>query len=274
MEDQSRMSGLTAPVNANPGAYLVTGAGGAIGAAVVASLRRRGASRVVCVDVNMHAARRVADAHGCVALQVDVGNPQSTAAAARSLRDDGIRLAGLVNGAGISGVGAFPDISDEEWNGVIRVNLSGAYRLIVDCRDLLLDGGAIVNITSVESFSVLSTGGSTLPPYAASKGGLLQLTRVLAADLAPRAIRVNAVAPGFTRTAMTEATLADGDRRAWIESHIPLGGRVAEPEEIAGVVCFLLSDDAQYITGQNIVVDGGLTLGVIRTAHGEREGKS
>ncbi len=246
--------------HARPGAYLVTGGGGAIGQAIVATLLRRGASRVYVADVNGDAARQVAASLGGEALVLDVADPASTAGAARQLREAGDRLSGLVNCAAILGGASFPDISPAEW----EVNLGGIYRLTVDCLDLFLEGASVVNIASVEGFMVLSSGGATSTHYAASKGGVLMLTKALAADLAPRLIRVNAVAPGYVSTPMNAAVMNDAPRRAWIESHIPLGGRVATTDDIANAVAFLLSDDAAYITGQTIVVDGGLSLGVIR----------
>lgn len=247
-----------------PGAYVVTGGGGAIGRAIVAALLRRGAHKVYVADVKEDAARQVAGSLGGEALVLDVSDPASTAAAARRLHDAGDRLGGLVNCAASLGGSSFPDISPEEWDGVLRINLVGAYRLTVDFLELFDEGASVVNIASVEGFMVLSSGGATSTHYAASKGGVLTLTKALAADLAPRLIRVNAVSPGYVATPMNAAVMNDTARRAWIESHIPLGGRVAAPDDIAGVVGFLMSDDARYITGQNIVVDGGLSLGVIR----------
>lgn len=247
------------------GTHLVSGAGGAVGSEICRTLTASGAQRVLVCDIDLEAAKRVAaELDGGEAIQLDVADPDAVGRLARRLRDDGIALAGMVNCAAIFGRSPFPDVGVDEWLQVLQVNLVGAYRLVVECLDLLLARSAVVNVTSVEAFMVLSTSGRSQPPYAASKGALQQLTRTLAADVAKRQIRVNAVAPGYIATPINADVLADAQRREFIEQHIPLGGRIGEPADVAGVVAFLLSDDARYMTGQTVVADGGLSLGVIR----------
>jgi NAD(P)-dependent dehydrogenase (short-subunit alcohol dehydrogenase family) len=169
-----------------------------------------------------------------------------------------------VHCAAVFGQSSFPDITWQEWQQTLAVNLVSAYRLDVGCMDLMARGGAIVHVTSVEAFHVLNTGGGATADYAASKGGLQMLTKALASDLAPRGIRVNAVAPGYIGTPINEAVLASDERRGFIEERIPLEGRIGTPQDIAGPVTFLLSHDAGYVTGATLVADGGLTLGLIR----------
>jgi NAD(P)-dependent dehydrogenase (short-subunit alcohol dehydrogenase family) len=250
------------------GAILVTGGGGAIGGAIARELHGRGARRLIVADRAADAAAGTAEAVAGEAVAVDVSDPDAIDALAVRLQADGERLSGLVNAAAVFGSATFADVGWEEWSRTLSINLSGAFRMTTALLPLLEPGAGIVNVTSVEAFHVLSTGGATTPHYAASKGGLQMLTRTLAADLGPRGIRVNAVAPGYIGTPMNAEVLADPDRRAFIEDRIPLGWRVGTPEEVAGPVAFLLSHEARYITGVTIVVDGGLTLGTIRRIEG------
>jgi NAD(P)-dependent dehydrogenase (short-subunit alcohol dehydrogenase family) len=244
------------------GTYVVTGGGGAIGAAVVDLLVERGAESMVVVDVAAEAARAVADRHGVEAAALDVSDPDAIDAFVASLA--GRPLAGLVHAAGIFSAASFPEVSWEEWGRSLEINLAGAYRLDEKLAGAFAADGSIVHVTSVEAFHVLSSGGATTPHYAASKGGLQMLTRSLAADLGPRGVRVNAVAPGYIETPINAAVLAEGDRRAFIEDRVPLRWSLGRPEQVAGPVVFLLSRDASYVTGTTLVVDGGLTLGTIR----------
>ena len=140
----------------------------------------------------------------------------------------------------------------EEWDDVIAVNLGGVFEVAQAAARRMVDtgGGSIVLVASLMSF----IGGYNVAPYTASKGGVAQLAKAMSNELAGRGVRVNAVAPGYVTTDMTES-LEDWKRRE-VEARIPLG-RFAQPEEIADVIAFLLSDDARYVTGAVIPVDGG-----------------
>ncbi|MEP6639518.1 MAG: SDR family NAD(P)-dependent oxidoreductase [Chloroflexota bacterium] len=164
----------------------------------------------------------------------------------------------LVNNAGIQRVGLTETFDPAVWETVIQTHLMGTFH----CSSMAIrsmrarGGGSIVQIASVAGFIALPGRG----PYSAAKAALMSLSRVMAVEVAELGIRVNAVAPGSTRTALVEQGLSDGSIKLdSILSEIPLG-RMATPEEIAGTVLFLASDDASYITGQTIVVDGGWSV--------------
>jgi NAD(P)-dependent dehydrogenase (short-subunit alcohol dehydrogenase family) len=248
------------------GAMVVTGGGGAIGGAIARALGEGGADRILVADVAAEAAAVTAEAVGGEAVTLDVSDPDAIDRFGERLAEDGVRVAGIVHAAAVFGSSSFPDVGWDEWSKTLSINLVGANRLTMALLPCLADGASIVALTSVEGFHVLSTAGATTPHYAASKGGLQMLTRTLAADLAPRGVRVNAVAPGYIATTMNAEILADPDRRRFIEDRVPLGWRVGTPEDVVGPVTFLLSDAARYVTGTTIVVDGGLTLGTVRRA--------
>lgn len=247
-----------------PGLHLITGGGGAIGAAIADALRERGAEHVLLCDVSAKRAAEVAARVDGDALQADLADPQAVAGLAAEVAARDLPVAGIVNCAAVFGGSSFPDIGWDEWQRTLSVNVIAAFALTAALRDRLERSSSIVNLTSVEAFHVLSTGGGTTADYAASKGALQMLTKALAADLAPRGVRVNAVAPGYIATPMNAAVLAEQSRRRFIEARIPLEGRVGTPEDVASAVAFLLSNDARYVTGTTLVVDGGLTLGTIR----------
>jgi 3-oxoacyl-[acyl-carrier protein] reductase len=162
----------------------------------------------------------------------------------------------LVNNAGLTRDGIFMRMSDEQWSTVLDTNLMGAFRCARAVARTMLKAraGRIVNIASVVGL----IGNAGQANYAASKAGLLGLTKSLAREFAPRGVTVNAVCPGFIETDMT-AALPEDRKKAYLAS-IP-AGRFAQPEEVAAAVRFIAADDAAYITGAVIPVDGGLGMG-------------
>lgn len=189
----------------------------------------------------------------------DVADPSSVAAAFRSIDAEEGRVDVLVNNAGFQHVGLIGQLAFEEWSAVIGTHLTGAFLCCSEAVPRMVkqgSGGAIVSIASTAAFVGLPGRG----PYCAAKAGLLGLTRALALEGAPAGIRANAVAPGYTRTEMIEQALADGSlREEWMLERVPLK-RLADPGDIARAVRFLASEEASYVTGQALVVDGGWTI--------------
>jgi hypothetical protein len=242
---------------------VVTGAASGIGRATALRLARDGFS-VAVVDRDKNAVESVADAiradgPECHAFELDVteaGAVQETFARLES--QVGAPYA-LVNSAGILHLAPALELTAEDWRRVLDVNLTGAFLCAQAAARLMTragHGGRIVNVVSVHAQSP----GVGLAHYDASKGGLWMLTRNLARELAPQQIAVNAVGPGLVLTNLGGGT--DADYVAETERTIPFG-RAAEPDEIAGPISFLCSDDASYITGAMLFVDGGMLL----TAH-------
>lgn len=237
---------------------LVTGASTGLGAAIAIALAEAGAQ--VCCHGNTRSPEstcdRIKSAGGVAhAITGDLSNAETPKdLVARTLERFG-RIDILVNNAGTIRRAPAVDYSEEDWAAVIEVNLSSVFRLSQLAGRHMIEnnrGGKIVNIASLLSFQ----GGITVPAYAASKGGVAQLTKALANEWAKHAINVNAIAPGYMRTNNTAALQADETRNRQILERIP-AGRWGEPEDLAGAAIFLSSNASDYINGHVLVVDGG-----------------
>ena len=230
---------------------LVTGASRGIGRAVAEELARAGASVVVGYRSGKDEAEELAAAIGGRAVQADVSSPDD----ARRLVEEAGDVDILVNNAGLTRDGLLARMPDDDWRTVIETNLSSVF---YTCRAVTRPmmkkrGGSIVNISSI--VGVHGNWGQT--NYAASKAGIIGFTKSLARELGSRNVRANVVAPGYVRTALTDV-LPDAATEAMV-SQTPLG-RIAEPEEVAGAVRFLASAQASFITGEVLLVDGGLGM--------------
>ncbi|KAA0234002.1 MAG: putative oxidoreductase [Acidimicrobiales bacterium] len=234
---------------------IITGGGSGIGRAAAHRFVEEGAA-VAVFDVDGDSARAVADELDGVASEVDVTDADGLAdAVADAARHMG-GLSIMVNNAGIGGLSPLASYPLDEWDRIVRVNLHGVFNGIRASAPLMREaGGVIVNTASISGVRPAAGEG----PYAAAKAGVSALTASAALEYGPR-IRVNSVAPGSVRTALTEPLLES--LPAQIERQIagtPLG-RMGEPEDVADVMVFLCSGLARYVTGQTIVVDGGMIL--------------
>jgi len=232
---------------------VVTGGTKGIGRAIATLLHNSGCLVEVVDCDNQAGALIEKELKGCQFLPVDVSQFAQVQQVMKSIYEKHKRIDFLVNNAGITCDRLTLRMREEEWDKVIDVNLKGAYNCMHACLRYMLknNSGAIVSIASV----VGETGNAGQANYAASKAGLIGLSRSVAKEMAGHGIRVNLVSPGFISTAMT-ASLDDEARKAYL-SRIPLH-REGTPEEIASVVAFLLSERSSYITGQVIDVNGGL----------------
>lgn len=219
----------------------VIGASGGIGAAAVRRLERAGYSKVLRMDLGGP-------------LHIDLADISSVESAFAAARREAPSLHALVIASGILDLEKLAGLSLERWNRVLAVNLTGPFLCCKLARDWLVDGGRIVLVGSLAG----RTGGVlTGTAYAVSKGGVESLTKSVAQELAPRGITVNCVAPGGVATAMLAQNSAEG--LAALKAAAPLK-RVAAPEEIAAVIAFLASDEASFITGAVVPVNGGLRM--------------
>ncbi|MCB9883574.1 MAG: 3-oxoacyl-ACP reductase FabG [Planctomycetes bacterium] len=249
------------PISLEGKVAIVTGASQGIGEATARCLAEAGAT--VCVNyfeegtgANRELAEGVATAcgPGAFATAADV----RSSADVERLFDDVIARAGgldiLVNNAGIIRDGTCAKLTEEEWDAVVDTNLKAAFLTAKQAATRMRKGGRIINLSSVSAF--LGFFGQI--NYAASKGGLVSMTRVLARELAKRSITVNAVAPGIIQTTMLD-TIPGPLLEAYLQ-HVPLG-RTGSPRELANAILFLASDLASFVTGQTLHVNGGMYAG-------------
>ena len=239
---------------------LVTGASRGIGRAIALLMAKQGADVVVNYSGSEGAAQETVDAilamgRKAIKIKANVGNAEEVAAMVDEAHTTFGRIDILVNNAGITRDGLLMRVKDSDWDDVININLKGVYLMTKAVSKIMMKqrSGKIVNMTSV----VGVTGNAGQANYSASKAGVIGFTKTCAKELASRGITVNAIAPGFIHTDMTDV-LPDKVKDAMVHT-IPLG-RMAEPDEVAAVAAFLVSDMSSYITGQVINVDGGMVM--------------
>jgi len=234
---------------------LVTGAARGIGYASAEALRDDGYD-LVLADIDGDAVEEAARKLGARAgIAADIGDPTAVGALFDRVEAEVGTVSALVNNAGIASPGDFLSYDLATFERVIAVNLTGAFVATQRAAKAMIDAGiegAIVNMSSINAQVAIPA----IPAYCASKGGVLQLTKVAALALAPHNIRVNAVGPGSIDTDMMAGVNANPEAMARVMSRTPLG-RVGTPREIGDVVAFLVSSRASYITGETIYVDGG-----------------
>lgn len=241
---------------------LVTGAAAGIGAAIARRLARDGIA-IGVLDILIDDARRVAegivaDGGKAIALQASIADRAEVCAALARLREAFGPVTILVNNAGIAGFVPFEDITDELWDRMMEINLKGTF---IVTQTVLPDmkaasWGRIVNISS----SSAQTGAATMAHYSASKGGMIALTKSLAQEFGPAGITCNNIPPRFVMgTVMSEKSAAEGKFGASLDPMIQAGAirRAGTPEDIAGACAWLVSDEAGYVTGQTVGVNGG-----------------
>ncbi len=241
---------------------IVTGASRGIGLAIAEALAGAGSKLVVVgrkIETLQPIAERIAAESGAqvIPIQADIGKLDEIGRLVERTMDGFGKIDILVNNAGINARSPAVEYSEEDWDTVTNVNLKGTFFLTQACGKTMINQkqGKIINILSLTS----AVGLPTVVAYTASKGGLLQLTKLLAVEWAPHNIQVNGIAPGFIRTELTASVRADS-RNEWVLNRTP-AYRWGEPEELAGLAVFLASDASNFVTGQMIFVDGGFMAG-------------
>ncbi|OQW98725.1 MAG: hypothetical protein BWK68_00200 [Elusimicrobia bacterium A5] len=239
---------------------IITGGAQGIGRAIAEKLGSEGA-KIIIVDVMEEAAKKTADEISkaqnveTLSLKVDVSSSQETEQMIKKTVEKFGKIDIMINNAGITRDNLLIRMSDDEWDKVISINLKGVFNCSKAAAKIMMKqrAGKIVNIASVVGLM----GNAGQANYSASKGGVIALTKTMARELASRNINVNAVAPGFIKTAMTEK-LSDEQKKK-LTDLIPLA-RLGEAQDVANIVAFLCTDESSYITGEVISVNGGMYM--------------
>ncbi len=240
---------------------LVTGSSRGIGRGVALAFAKQGADVCINFRSNKEEAEVVvaeikAMGRDSFAVQADVSNASEVEKMFNEVVARWGKLDILVNNAGISSTAvSVEQTTEEQWDSVININLKGQFLCVREAAKVMKPGSKIINTASIASGGV-GTGFGRAASYVASKGGVIGLTEDLAVDLAPKGINVNAVAPGIIETDMTKEFVADPNIKKVFLAHIPKG-RFGKPEDIGAAVAFLASDEADYITGTVLYIDGG-----------------
>lgn len=235
---------------------VVTGAASGIGKAIADLYVAEGA-KVIYSDIHENPSDLILDADKAIYVKCDVSLRTEVAALLQAAVAKFGGLDVMVNNAGVGTLGSIIDVSDDVWDQTIKVNLYGVFYGSQLAAQIMKDKGvkgSIINLSSILG----TVGMASTVSYCASKGGVVQLTHAAALDLAPHGIRINAIAPGFIITKMTEDILADVGFGQMVKANTPLG-YVGEPNDIAYAALYLASDEAKYVTGEVIHVDGGWT---------------
>ncbi|MDO8733937.1 MAG: 3-oxoacyl-[acyl-carrier-protein] reductase [Elusimicrobiota bacterium] len=239
---------------------IITGGAQGIGRAIAEKLADEGA-KIIIVDIMEEAAKKTADEISkdknveTLSLKVDVSSSQETEQMIKKTVEKFSKIDIMINNAGITRDNLLIRMSDDEWDKVLDINLKGVFNCSKAAAKIMMKqrSGKIVNIASVVGLM----GNAGQANYSASKGGVIALTKTMARELAKRFINVNAVAPGFIKTAMTEKLSEDAKKK--LTDLIPLA-RLGEPQDVANIVAFLCTDESSYITGEIISVNGGMYM--------------